>query len=320
MRPDSVLDAGDAPDSSDDTRPDVGDTAADVPDMSGEALGLWRVTLSDGEEVVGEPIVTYDHNRWWEPEPTQTHALFDVSALRPFPDDRSLRFVDQATVRLIEPFVVYGRRPYRQALRDEGIVLERSPLEVVAHVFTGHDSYHLEEQGYGDYAWDFVVTDERGTRYLGDGSTNQDYRVWGQRVVLPTAGYVVEVVRDAPDNPVGESPPLGAPNNLVGVHLGGSYYLYLLHFQQGSIPDSVAVDAYLEAGTFLGLVGNSGVTLEPHLHVTVLWYDDQAEPARSWSVPSEFRDVWVGRTPAGSAQMVDFVDPPTGVWLSSEEF
>ena len=291
-------------------------TAPDAP----AGVPLWRVHLSEGREVVGEHLWTYDRNRWWEPAPEFTHALFDVSRLRPYPNDRSVRFVDQSEIERVEFLEAPGRRGYRQALRDEGIALQRSPLDGVAHVITGHDSYHLEEQGYGDNAWDLVFTDELGRRYTGDGTQNEDHLIWAQPVYLPTAGYVVEVVRDAPDNVVGEHPGFGAPNNLVGVHLGGAYYVYLYHFRQGSIPENVAVDAWLDAGAYLGEVGNSGVTLEPHLHLTVLWYDAAAEPPRSWSVPSEFVGLWTAPVPGGPARLQDFVDPPTGTWLSSEEF
>ena len=324
---DGVADAGVG-----DASPDVADAAigevdSEGPDVSDAqeadstgGVALWRASLTDGREVVGEHIWTYDHNRWWEPEPTWSHALFDVSRLRPYPDDHSVHVIGASEIETIDVLAPSPRRPYRQALRDEGIVLSRSPLAGVAHVFTGHDSYHLEEQGYGDNAWDLVVTDEQGRRFTGDGASNEEFLAWGKPVVLPSAGYVVEVVRDAPDNPLGTHPGLGSPNNLVGVSLGGSYYLYLLHFQQDSIPAEVAVDAYLEAGTYLGTVGNSGVTLEPHLHVTVLWYDAAAQPPRSWSVPSEFQQVWTAPTPRGPATFKPFDDPPTGTFMSSEEF
>jgi hypothetical protein len=326
--PNAATDAADVPDTqelSDSEGDSSEDVAPDAPEDAGvdgavDSIELWRVSLRDGGEVVGQPIWTYDHNRWWEPEATWSHALFDDSRLRAYPDDRSVRVLSQGDIAAIDRLQVAGRRTYRQALREHGFVLERSPLDGVAHVYTGHDSYHLEEQGFGDNAWDLVVTDAAGRRFTGDGTRNEDFLIWGAPVVLPTAGYVVEVIRDAPDNPLGTQPGLGSPNNLVGVHLGGSYYLYLLHFQQDSIPEEIVVDAYLEQGAFLGYVGTSGVTLEPHLHLTVLWYDAAADPPRSWSVPSEFRNLWTAPSPSGPVTLHEFTDPPTGTFLSSEEF
>jgi hypothetical protein len=268
---------------------------------------------------VGEHIATFDHNRWWATEARITHALFDVSALRPYPDDESVTFIDHASIERISEITSPGRAPYRQALQAEGITLDRSPLGGVSLVYTGHDSYHLEENGYGDFAWDIVRTNESGSRFLGDGAANEDYLVWDSPVYLPTSGYVVEVVRDAPDNTPGTYLE-GATNNLVGIHLHGAYYLYLLHMREGSVPEEVVVDAYLDAGAFLGNVGNAGVTLEPHLHIVVLWYDANADTPRSWSVPAEFRDLWTGPAPAGPSQMHPFVDPSTGTYISSDEF
>ena len=280
---------------------------------------LWSVNLSNGEEIVGEHIATYNQNRWWDQRPALTHALFDLASLQAYPNDRSVVLIDHSEIDAISAFEQAGTKPYRQALRDHNIVLERPPLDDVSLVFTGHESYHLEENGYGDFAWDLVQTDNTGARYTGDGLENEDYLVWGAPVYLPTAGIVVEVERDGTDNTPGTYPEQ-AINNLVGVHLGGSYYVYLLHLQAGSIPAEVKVDAYLNAGTLIGNVGNSGVTLEPHLHLTVLWYDANAEPARSWSVPSEFHNLWMAQTPDGPSHQYPFLDPATGMYISANEF
>jgi hypothetical protein len=123
-------------------------------------------------------------------------------------------------------------------------------------------------------------------------------------------------------------------NNRVGVWLGGAYYLYLLHFRPGTIPTSargtcepvvpgvrcVDVGASLPAGTYLGRVGNSGVTYEPHLHVTLYFYDAADGPARSWSVPSEFADVWTAQDPSQGASFASWGVPQTGQWISAMGF
>ena len=187
----------------------------------------------------------------------------------------------------------------------------------------GNEGYHLEEDGYGNFAWDLVLTDDKGARYTGFGADNEDYRVWGADVVLPTGGTVVEVVRDAPDNGPG-SYPADAVNNMVGIWLGGQYYLYLLHFQQYSIPASVRVGAELPAGSFVGKVGNAGVSLEPHLHMTLMYYD--MDPAgssgsiRTWSIPGEWRSMWSADSPTGPATLHDWLVPGTGQWIDDGEF
>jgi len=134
------------------------------------------------------------------------------------------------------------------------------------------------------------------------------------------AGVVVEVVRDAPDNLPGAYPD-DAVNNMVGVWLGGQVYLYLLHFQQGSIPASLRPGVALEQGAFLGLVGNSGVTLEPHLHMTALYYDVApvgSGEVRTWSVPIEWEDVYLSATVEGPGELSPWATPGTGLWIDDE--
>jgi len=283
---------------------------------AGLERGGVRLTLRDGGVVEGERIATYDHSIWWwEPADALTHAVFDPAGLAEWPEDRSLRFIrSDAIVR--EEAIRWPAERHRDAMRRVGVALERVPLDGVATVITGHERYHLEENGYGDFAWDLVRTDARGDRFTGDGTRNADYLVWGEDVFLPTAGVVVEVVRDAPDQPPGALD-LDAVNNLVGVQIYGGYYLYLLHFQQGSIPAEVEVGARLEAGALLGRVGNSGVSLEPHLHVTALAADRDADPLRTWSVPSEWVGVWVSR--GRRARFEEHWVPESGDQLSSTE-
>lgn len=297
-------------------RPDGG-----LPDGAADGGFRMRVTLDDGRELVGERVATYDHSRWWiDPSDELTHALFRPDLLLEYPNDRSLAFVAASRIeRSVMERLPPGARSYRNSLRERGVTLDRVPLDGVTYVIAGHERHHLEENGYGDFAWDLVRTDADGGRFSGDGSANEDYLVWDDEVYLPTRGYVVEVVRDAPDNVPGTLD-LEAVNNMVGVQIYGGYYLYLLHFRQDTIPQSVRVGAVLDAGAYLGRVGNSGVSLEPHLHVTMLAADPESTPLRTWSVPSEFRDVWVGTSPEGPAGHRAFHDPGSGEWISSSRF
>ncbi|MDQ3035716.1 MAG: M23 family metallopeptidase [Myxococcota bacterium] len=280
-----------------------------------------RLRLVDGREVRGELVATYDHARWWwGPSDQRTYAIFRPELLAEHPDDRSLAFVSSTQIveRGDEPWPA-GVPSYRDALREHGVVLGRVPLDGVAYVIAAHERHHLEENGYGDFAWDLVRTDASGARWSGAGERNEDYLVWGAEVFLPARGYVVEVVRDAPDQPPGLLD-LDAVNNLVGVQIFGGYYVYLLHMQQGSIPTDVVPGAVLEAGTYVGRVGNSGVSLEPHLHFTVLALDPESDPVRTWSVPSELASVWVASATDTRARLAEHHDPASGEWISPDAF
>ena len=54
---------------------------------------------------------------------------------------------------------------------------------------------------------------------------------------------------------------------------------------QGSIPIQIEKGQYLEAGTFIGLAGNSGTTFTPHVHMVFGFFDQNG---RYWSTPIEF--------------------------------
>jgi murein DD-endopeptidase MepM/ murein hydrolase activator NlpD len=298
-------------------RPDAALDRDGGADEAGTDRRLAVFTLRDGGVLSGEWVATYNHNYWWHDAGAElTYALFDVGGYAAYPDDRSFRMVSSLDVEsmVYQPWPE-GRMAYRDALHALGFAIDGVPLGGSAHVITAHDSYHLEEDGYGDFAFDLVLTDAQGARHQGDGTRNEDYYTWGADVTLPTGGYVIEVEGNEPDHEPGSYEP-GAASNLVGVSLGGSFYLYFLHFQQGSIPDDVQPDTTIPRGSRLGKVGMSGVTLEPHLHVVLLWYDESADPPRSWSVPVEFHGIGVSQTPTGPFLSYDYVAPPVRSWIA----
>jgi len=280
-----------------------------------------ELSLVDGTVLRGSLVASYDQRIWWASAEVETLALFDPAGWASWPEDRSLRFVHSTDIARSTPVHLDGAATWEETLRGLSLGVGSMPLEGPALVIRGQDGYHLEEDGYGDFAWDLVRTDSLGRRFSGTGAQNEDYLVWGQEVRLPSAGVVVEVVRDAPDNRPGAYPE-GAVNNMVGVWLGGQVYLYLLHFQQGSIPSGIAPGVGLEAGTVLGRVGNSGVSLEPHLHMTALYYDVApvgSGEVRTWSVPIEWRGLWIAGAADEAGSWTEWAVPETGVWIDDEE-
>lgn len=296
----------------------------DVGDGGAETTYV-RVTTDD-DVFEGELVAVYDHSIWWhDPADVLTRAIFRRGGYdAAYPRDQSFVFISSLETSAIEELAFpEGLERQRQMCRREGFVLQRPPLDGVSYVITGHESYHLEEDGMGDYAYDFELTDEDGRRHANAGTRNEDFYVWEADVFLPTTGIVMDVVRDAPDHAPGGYEE-GAVNNLVGFRLGGHYYLYLLHFQQDSIPEWLvtAAETYqvVEAGTFLGRVGNSGVSYEPHLHVVLLWYDADAAEPRSWSIPLEMASIHLSDSPLGPSVERDYAAPLGGTWVSAAPF
>lgn len=124
--------------------------------------------------------------------------------------------------------------------------------------------YAVEEQRY---AFDFLIRkDDRS--YDGDPEENESYYAFGENMLAPADGVVVEVENDIADNePVGEmnaEEPLG---NYVIIEHENDAYGFLAHLKQGSV--QVEEGDEVKANDVLGLVGNSGNSSEPHIHFHV---------------------------------------------------
>lgn len=125
------------------------------------------------------------------------------------------------------------------------------------------------------HAVDIMVWQD-GATYRTDGMDNADYLAWGQTVVSPCNGRVVEVVDGQPDgnparampNPAAQAAAATEPagNHLV-IQIGRDQYVLLAHLRQGSITARLG-DA-VNAGDPLGVCGSSGNSSEPHVHMHV---------------------------------------------------
>ncbi|MEM9191026.1 MAG: M23 family metallopeptidase [Myxococcota bacterium] len=281
-----------------------------------ELVRQQRIALRGGAVIRGEVFATYDHRIFWDPEDRTSIGVFREDQFAGFPNDRSVTVLDEATIVSREDDGVV-RRSFARFRRSEGIVMRQLPLRGVNYIITAGESYHLEENGYGHFAWD-IVRNRDGARFANRGESNEDYFVWDEPVYLPTGGVVVEVESRTPDNTPGTYED-GTPDNLVGVHLGGSYYLYVLHLRQGSIPSDVIVGARLRQGHLIGHVGNSGISLEPHVHIAMLAVDADHLPPRSWGVPLELRRGYVARRETGGVRS-DYIAPSGGTWISDAPF
>ena len=90
------------------------------------------------------------------------------------------------------------------------------------------------------------------------------YFIYGDPVLAPCRGRVVF----AEDGAADMAPPQADRAHMAGNHVileCGSVWIVLGHLQRGSV--AVHVGEITELGHVIGLVGNSGNTGEPHLHV-----------------------------------------------------
>jgi hypothetical protein len=118
--------------------------------------------------------------------------------------------------------------------------------------------------------WEQLSDDDR----ICSGPTNlvKSYTIYGKQVLAVADGTVVTAINDQPDVPPGSFPPGMTPDqadgNAVILDLGSGNYALYAHMQPASI--RVAVGDKVTRGQVLGLVGNSGNTLAPHLHFQMM--------------------------------------------------
>lgn len=166
------------------------------------------------------------------------------------------------------------------------------------------------------HALDIVIWQDGGT-HTGDGTHVEDYFVWGQPLIAPAAGTVVEVFNTEPEQVPGS--PLSATNpdafktlhpagNHVVIQTAKEEFVYLAHMQTGSIV--VEKGDTVQLGDAIGLVGNSGNTSEPHLHIHIQNVADFFNPS-AVGIPLAFSDVLVDGKPEQDASLVQgtFVEP-----------
>lgn len=155
----------------------------------------------------------------------------------------------------------------------------------------------------GRYASDFVVVDEKGAMYRGNGAKLDDWFGWGAPVHAPAAGVVVYAENAIPDNTYAERDPGNAgpealgqrdaavrldkpvtiAGNAVVIDHGNGEYSMIAHLKKGSV--TVKAGDVVTAGQQLGELGMSGDSMLPHVH-----YQLQNSPDlfKSEGLPSTF--------------------------------
>jgi hypothetical protein len=123
------------------------------------------------------------------------------------------------------------------------------------------------------YAIDWVQIDNKGSTHHGDEKNNANYYCHGQDALAIADATVVEVKDGIPENVPNQKPVVEitletVAGNHVNLDLGGGIYAMYAHLIPGSI--KVKVGDHVTRGQFLGLVGNTGNSTEPHLHFQLM--------------------------------------------------
>lgn len=136
--------------------------------------------------------------------------------------------------------------------------------------------FHAGGQRKAAYAIDIARLNRWGNRASSIFSTRlEDYEIFNDTIYSPCDCIVRRAVSDNPDN----IPPrrVRGPHNLNGTLLEApAFYLYLGHMKQYQV--FVQEGQQLRVGQPIGLVGNSGMSIEPHLHIQAHAKADPDEP------------------------------------------
>jgi hypothetical protein len=151
------------------------------------------------------------------------------------------------------------------------------------------------------FAVDWEQLDAQGRIYTGDREKLQSYTIFGKPVIAVAEATVASVTDGLPEQTPGKYPsniPLDqADGNSVILDLGEQRYAMYAHMQPGTI--QVRVGQRVAAGQLLGLVGNSGNSVAPHLHFQVM---DRRSSLAANGLPYEMKGFQItGRSPGTKA-------------------
>jgi hypothetical protein len=156
--------------------------------------------------------------------------------------------------------------PLLQARSYEGTALELSPPLRGGQFYVSAGGANASVNQHGDYALDIVKLNALGLSAAGFVPQDlEKYPAFGADVVAPCAGEVISAESTRPNrrplDPNGEDRTGG---NHVVIFCDG-HSVQLAHMQAGTV--AVGVGDEVVVGQLLGKVGNSGNTMQPHLHM-----------------------------------------------------
>lgn len=118
------------------------------------------------------------------------------------------------------------------------------------------------------YAYDFIILDDKGKSYSGDKMNVANYYCYGQDIIAPADGVVVNLYDKCKDTFVDGRNAYCDSNriegNFITIKHADSEYSMIAHILRGSI--TVKIGDTVKQGEIIAKCGNSGNTSEPHIH------------------------------------------------------
>ena len=151
------------------------------------------------------------------------------------------------------------------------------------------------------YAVDWEQVDAQRRIYNGPKEKLESYTIFGKPVFAVADAMVVSATDGLPEQTPGKYPvniPLqDADGNSVILDLGNGSYAMYAHMKTGSV--RVHKGDHVKVGEVIGLIGNSGNSVAPHLHFQAM---DGPSSLAANGLPYEIRDFEItGKTPGTAA-------------------
>jgi len=158
---------------------------------------------------------------------------------------------------------LYSGMNARERFRNQLYIQFSLPFYGKWQVSQGHSGKHTHRDDW-KYAWDFVISDENGKEFSGDGSKIEDFFCFGKPVLAPADGWIEDVVDMIDDNEPGDfNLDQNWGNTIIIKHTEG-IYSKLSHLKKQSV--LVTRGTYVYKGQVIAHCGNSGRSPYPHLH------------------------------------------------------
>lgn len=139
------------------------------------------------------------------------------------------------------------------------------PFSGVWQVYQAFDGEWTHKGKY-KYAYDFVKEKEQKT-YKNEGLFPSDYYAFGESILSPVNGYIVDAREDLLDNIIGEVDRVNNWGNYIIIKSDLGYFVEISHLMQYSL--NIKVGDYVKTNQIIAKCGNSGYSPEPHIHIQV---------------------------------------------------
>ncbi len=146
-----------------------------------------------------------------------------------------------------------------------------------------------------------------GMAYDNNGRKNTDYYCWGQPVLSPAAGVVIQEASNSADHPPGRGPDVQSRGNYVVIAHGNSEFSMIPYLKAGSL--KVRNGQHVKQGEVIGECGNSGSSFAPHVEYNL-------QNTRGFPLPKTMPAQFVDYTADGKA--VPIGEPLRGQVVESQ--